>query len=129
MAAKRKSISLSTKLSIVEDLECKRKTQADICKEMGLSKSTVSTLWANRMKIKAAVTDGSTSSSRKKLRVSSYEDVDMALYQWFVSLREKHVPVSGALMKAKAEKFAESMGLEHFKCSNGWLEPKTVYFR
>ena len=60
MTVKCKFICLSEKLSIIESFESMQKTQADICREMDFSKSTVATyVVANRSKIKAAFLDGS----------------------------------------------------------------------
>ena len=80
--AKCKSIYLSETLSITDSLE----GQADICRDMGFSKSTLIMLWANRSKARAAVLDGSTSSSRKKIRMAKYKDIDEAVYRWFLNI-------------------------------------------
>ena len=42
---KRKAVSLETKRTIVKLIESKKKTQVDITREFGLSKSTVNTIW------------------------------------------------------------------------------------
>ena len=89
--ARRKSIALKDKLSIVNYLESAKKTQAMICRERNLSKSTVATIWANRSKLKNSVEDGASSSSRKRMRGAKHEDLDSALYRWFVQARERKV--------------------------------------
>ncbi|GBL54409.1 Tigger transposable element-derived protein 6 [Araneus ventricosus] len=42
--------------------------------------------------------------------------------KWLRSARAKNIPVSGVLLQAKARELGESLGLETFKVSNGWLE-------
>ena len=118
----RKSLALKEKLQIVDDLERKKKTQASICRELGLPKSTVATIWSDRDKIKAAAESGSSSWNRKKLRPAKYEDIDEAVYRWFCQAREKNVPISAAILKAKAVKYALSFGVNDFACSNGWID-------
>uniref|UniRef100_H3A6W8 HTH CENPB-type domain-containing protein n=1 Tax=Latimeria chalumnae TaxID=7897 RepID=H3A6W8_LATCH len=121
MASKRGSLSLQVKLQIVKDLEEKKKPQAVICKELGLPKSTVATVWANREKIREAVVDGGMLAARKRIRAPQHEDIDEAVHRWFVATREENIPVSG-LLKSKAEQFARFLDIENFKCSNGWIE-------
>ena len=120
--ARRKSIALKDKLSIVNDLETGKKTQASICRERNLSKSTVATIWANRSKLKNSVEDGTSSSSRKRMLGAKHDDLDSALHRWFVQARERKTPVSGHVLKEKAEKFAATFAIEGFQCSNGWID-------
>ncbi|GBM29117.1 Tigger transposable element-derived protein 6 [Araneus ventricosus] len=42
--------------------------------------------------------------------------------KWFCSARAKNIPVNGVLLQEKAKEIGESLGLETFKASNGWLE-------
>ena len=120
--SKRKSIALKDKLAIVKDIEAGIKTQAAICKDTGLSRSTVATIWANRSKIKDSIEDGKTSSARKRMRGARNEDLDNAVHRWFIQVRERKLPVTSHLLKEKAEKFAAAFGLNDFKCSNGWID-------
>ena len=66
-AQRRKSIALKDKLLIMNDLETGKKTQASICREQDLPKSTVATIWENRSKLKNSVEDGASSSRRKRM--------------------------------------------------------------
>ncbi|GBP33144.1 Tigger transposable element-derived protein 4 [Eumeta japonica] len=50
-----------------------------------------------------------------------YEDLDQAILSWFHQQRQNNMPISGPLVKAKAEHFAEELGLAAFKASEGWL--------
>ena len=38
------------------------------------------------------------------------------------SVLERKIPVSGHVMKEKAEKFAAALDIEDFHCSNGWID-------
>ena len=38
-------------------------------------------------------------------------DVDAALYQWFTAARALSIPISGEILKAKAEELSKEMGL------------------
>lgn len=43
------------------------------------------------------------------------------MLSWFNNQRQNNVPISGPIVKAKAEKFAEQLGIIGFKASEGWL--------
>ena len=46
----------------------------------------------------------------------------MCIRDRFKQARDKKIPVSGPLVKAKADEFASSLGKNEFKASSGWLD-------
>ena len=44
------------------------------------------------------------------------------MYKWFVKVREEGLPISGPILKEKAVKYAEQLGVENFTASNGWFD-------
>ncbi|GBP23273.1 Tigger transposable element-derived protein 6 [Eumeta japonica] len=60
--------------------------------------------------------------SSKKLDKPKYEDLDQAILSWFHQQRQDNFPISGPILKAKAENFIEELGLTSFKASEGWLQ-------
>ena len=66
------------------------------------------------------------------MRKAVFSDVEDALFLWLKEARSKGAPVSGPLLKVKANKLAQDMGLE-FSCTDGWLnrfkKRKDVSFR
>nr|CAD7438547.1 unnamed protein product [Timema bartmani] len=48
--------------------------------------------------------------------------VDNCVLKWFKQARDKKVPVSGPLLRAKAEHFTSEIGKIDFKASAGWLD-------
>lgn len=59
---------------------------------------------------------------RKKLKSSTYDDIDEAIFKWMTVMREKKLPLSGTLIKEKALEFGAALGHRDFQASNGWLE-------
>jgi len=59
---------------------------------------------------------------RKKMKQSTFPDLDKALSEWFRKVRGKNIPVSGPLLQEKALYFAQELGYENFKASNGFVE-------
>ncbi|PZC76459.1 hypothetical protein B5X24_HaOG204550 [Helicoverpa armigera] len=117
MASKRKSLCIDEKVLLIRAIETGEKI-SDVGKRFGFSRSTVSTIWKNKDKILQAEGEGKSS---KKLKRPKYEDLDEAILSWFHRQRQNNMPISGPLMKAKAENFAEELGLTSFKASEGWL--------
>ena len=54
-------------------------------------------------------------------RKGKFEELEVALDRWIFEGRSKGAPLSGPIIKAKAEEFASMFGVENFKCSEGWF--------
>ena len=48
------------------------------------------------------------------MRTSDYEEVDKAVYAWFVEMRAKNIPINGPLLSERARSFARSLGFPEF---------------
>jgi hypothetical protein len=103
----RKSFSIKEKTSIIKEFESGKK-QAVICKERHLASSTLATILKNRDKIMCATSEFS--SKVKKLRYAKNDTLDKAVLTWFRVNRESNVPISGAILKEKAEQFSDKIG-------------------
>ncbi|GBN17154.1 hypothetical protein AVEN_252100-1 [Araneus ventricosus] len=44
------------------------------------------------------------------------------IYKWFTLQRSRNLPITGAILHAKANEFAELFEEKSFVCSNGWLD-------
>ena len=60
-------------------------------------------------------------STRKRKRRGKAEDVEAALYKWFVDARARDAPVTSAVLEEKANHLAALLGNRDFKATNGWL--------
>ncbi|XP_063233630.1 jerky protein homolog-like [Bacillus rossius redtenbacheri] len=113
---KRKVLTVDEKVSLVKAIENGEK-QTDVVRRTGLSQSTVATIWKDRRKWLDADVHG----DKKKMRKPQYEDLDRAILQWFQQQRINNIPLSGPLIKMKAEFYATELGIPDFKASEGWL--------
>ena len=101
MASKRKRITLETKVAIIEAMERKTKTNAQICREFDLPSSTLYTVLKEKEKLMKAHNNGDFDRDRKKLRTADFADVDKALII-FKQARSQQVPISGPILMEKA---------------------------
>ncbi|XP_005092500.1 tigger transposable element-derived protein 4 [Aplysia californica] len=119
-SVKRKCLSFETKLQLIEEIENGHKMRSEICREHGIAPSSLSTFFRDKEKIRAAVEQGARKPKRQ--RSSRFEDVDKALMVWFTWARDTGAPISGPILKEKAEELAMEMGHIDCKISGGWLD-------
>ena len=60
-------------------------------------------------------------STHKRKRRGKAEDMEAALYKWFVDVRARDAPVTSAVLEEKANHLAALLGNRDFKATNGWL--------
>ena len=108
-------------MAIIRSAE-KGAKQVDLSNEHSLPKSTVATIIANKYEGLNAFEEDEIKPERKKIRGSSFQDVEDALHTWYQQIMAKNVPVSGSLMMEKATQFASQLKPENFKASQGWFD-------
>ncbi|UYV82433.1 hypothetical protein LAZ67_21002131 [Cordylochernes scorpioides] len=96
------------------------KKKSDIAKDFGIPRNTLSTYLKNKEKILRS--ESECVKGRKRLREPGNPDLDKCVLKWFKQARDKKIPVSGHLIRSKAEQFATEMGKPDFKASSGWLD-------
>ena len=125
MAAKQKSLSIKDKVEILKSLE-KRASEygakGKIAKEFGIASSTLSTMIKDKERIFADFEQSAFKPNRKRLRTAAFEDVEEALVLWLKVIRSQNIPISGSIIRAKAEELAKELGHGDFQCSSGWLQ-------
>ncbi|KAK3777643.1 hypothetical protein RRG08_021754 [Elysia crispata] len=71
--SKSKCLSFETKLKIIDEVERGQKTKADICREYGIPKSSMSTFLKDKDKIRKATGQGA--SKQKRLHTSLLDNI------------------------------------------------------
>lgn len=117
---KRKVLSFEDKLAIVNAVSAGEKKK-DVAARFNIPASSLSTILSSEKSIRSAVESG-TSAKKKRLKTSTFADVDKAVFTWFLDTRARNVPISGAILQQKAKDFACILGHDDFKASNGWLQ-------
>ncbi|GBN00583.1 Tigger transposable element-derived protein 4 [Araneus ventricosus] len=79
-----------------------------------------STIWKNRDSIVSAYEKNI--NGCKRLRKAEKETVEEALFKWFTLQRSRNLPITGVILQAKANEFAELFAEKSFVCSNEWLD-------
>ena len=58
----------------------------------------------------------------KNLRESDSDQLDHAVFHWFVSKRTQNITTDGMLIKEKALSYDKKLGYADFHPLNGWLD-------
>ena len=79
-------LSIESKLTVLDSV-AKGVGYSELCEKFGIGKSTIITLKKNEAKIRefaSSLESKSISGSRKVMRLAKDEELDQALYLWFV---------------------------------------------
>ena len=118
-----RGLSLEDEYKVVKAINSGKK-QAEVAQlfDPPLSQSTVATIVGSKKVIISAYTGGMYKDKRKRMKQPSYPDVEKAVAEWLKKVRNINVPVNGPLLAEKAWYFAEQLGYDNFKASNGFLD-------
>lgn len=103
--------------------------KCDIAKKYDVPANTLSTWIKNSEKIKTQFQSGQSSSSRKRIQIGKYDEVDSALFKWFSNKMSEGACISGPILMAKANLFAKDMGYTEFECTLSWLKRHEINMR
>ena len=115
-----KSLTLDEKVKVIQDVERGAKRKCDIAKEYGILPNTLSSFLKNKNTLMENW-NKKNGKSRKRVRTADYPAVDDCVLKWFKQTRDQNIPLSGPIIHAKAEEFAEGLGIRDFKASTGWF--------
>lgn len=115
---RRRCFTIAEKVKIIERLES-GVSNKDLCQELGISQSTLSTIWKSKDQIKSVFQKDMT--SNKRLKCSQHQDVEQALLEWFKIQRSKNIPISGPILQEKATEFGKRFNKIDFQCSSSWI--------
>ncbi|NWZ96939.1 TIGD4 protein, partial [Nesospiza acunhae] len=118
---RKKSITIEEKIDIISAVESGKK-KAEIAAKYGIKRNSLSSIMKNKEKVLEAFETLRFDPKRKRLRTAFYADLEEALMKWYRIARCLNVPVSGPMLRLKANDFAQKLGHSDFKCSNGWLD-------
>ncbi|XP_018600856.2 tigger transposable element-derived protein 1-like [Scleropages formosus] len=133
---KRVAHSLKLKLEVLKRLECGER-QKDTAIALGLSKSTVNSIYVSREQIKARaqnVLGGDKLTKITRGRHEIYEKLERLLVQWIDSHSDRGIPLTTILIQEKARTLFvdlknkalkegdETVSKIKFKGSHGWFE-------
>ena len=88
--------------------------------DLDIGKSTVTDILKSKEKwIKE---DGYSTSEKSRVRKGNFDNLECALYTWFIQARQKGLCLTDDLLKQKAKQFGPHFEIpNNFQYSNGWI--------
>ncbi|XP_028141166.1 uncharacterized protein LOC114335182 [Diabrotica virgifera virgifera] len=118
---KRKWLSLEEKIAVIDEFEKTKKSARILAKQFNVGKTQICYILKDKEAIyKSWKEYGCNANSKKKVK-KEVADIDSAVYEWFWTVRNQNIPVTGSMMQAKAMEVALGLNRDDFKASNGWL--------
>jgi hypothetical protein len=121
MNKKYNELSIREKISLISESEG-GVAQRKLAERYRISKGQVSNILKRKSEILNYDIRANDSRRTRLKRISKYEDLNKLVYNYFHLARSKGFPMSGPLLKEKANIYAEKLDIQDFKASEGWLE-------
>jgi len=130
----RKTICIEEKLEVINRLE-KGERIANICRALGLAKSTVRTIRNNADRIKESAKSGIRASAKRICysRSSTMERMEKMVSMWIEDQNHRHLPISMLVVQAKARSIYEDLSKDDnakpFNASSGTSLRDTIFIQ
>lgn len=118
----RRLLTLKEKMQIVEVFNSDKLTVRALAKRFQIGKTQAGEIIKKKEELTAKWHAGGNENQIRSFLKSEGLNIDKTCYEWFRKARNKSIPVSGPLIKAKAKEIAEHLGYKDFRASDGWLE-------
>ena len=109
---------IGVKCKALKDLE-KGITNKDAAAKSSVQKNTLSTWLKNEHKLTTSLEKKGM--WQKSTRCESYDQINKAVFHWFLGKRNQKVSIDGIILKEKALEFAKTLGIKEFKALDCWL--------
>ena len=120
---KRHYLTLKEKVEVIKTAEKDRSmNQRTLAEKFECGKTQIAQILKKNESIMSLYKSNQCGSSMKKMsRTSMFEDVNKALFEWYVLACSKNIYPGGPQLLEKAKEIAEKLGKSDFKGSNGWF--------
>ena len=113
---------MGEKLKVIELYE-KGTRRGELMTQFDLKRSTLHDILRSKDRIREVVkkVEGGKAKEVFRSRKLHHENLDEAVYKWYVQQRAEGLPVRGLDIQNAAQRLANHLGIQDFKCSDGWL--------
>ncbi|KAH8040253.1 hypothetical protein HPB51_009801 [Rhipicephalus microplus] len=115
---KYRTLPLKEKLAAIQEVDAGVK-KTEVALKYGITKSTLTTILKAKDKLQNNASRFAP--DRKRLREAAYPDLENAVLLRLKRARSSNLPINGPILREKAEELSLRLGIEDFKCSDGWI--------
>ena len=119
-----KGLSLKKKYEIIQAAVQNAqvlKKKKDIAVEFDIPANTLSSILKNKDQIIERYQNQDANTDRKRIRSSSFTDIEKALLTWVKTANKNNIVMSWTSLIEKANDLGKELGHSDFQCTNGWL--------
>lgn len=117
----RRDLSLEEKVNLIKEKELGL-SHRRLSDRFQISVGAVSNILKRKSEYTSDYENNRNKRVKRKLRDDTNSEISENVYEWFVSQRSKHIPISGPILQEYARGVAEQLNNSTtFKASNGWL--------
>jgi transposase len=118
----RRDLSLEEKIHLIKEKD-RGLSHRQLSDRFQVSVGSVSNILKRKLEYTNDYETNRNKKVKRKLRDDTNFNINENVYEWFVSQRSKHIPISGPILQEYARGVAEQLGTSTpFKASNGWLD-------
>lgn len=108
-------------MQVINTFDEEKTSVRELAKRFHIGKTQAAEIIKKREDIRAKWHAGTNVNQKRSFFKTEGLQVDKLCYEWFVKARNKSIPISGPLLKAKAKEIAEKIDYNDFRASDGWL--------
>lgn len=97
-------------------------TRVEIMKKFNCGSTQYYEILKNKEEIVNEWLQNGNGERKRKTRITGNEEINHAVWEWFLAARAKNLPVSGPILQSQALAVAEKLKVTNFKASTGWLD-------
>lgn len=119
----RRSLTLKQKTEVLQRLKEKKNNKSELAKEFGVDRATIRKIELQEEQIlRKSSSMGGTNCKGKYVSSGKYQKLELALFYWFLKMRDNHETLTSGLILLQARKFASKLNIpSNFKFSKKWL--------
>ena len=122
MPPKKRMLTLKEKMEIVNVIDKEKLSTRAIASRFHIGKTQATLIAKNKEDIRRLWQSGVNEQQKRSFCKTEGLNIDKACFEWFVSARNRRIPISGGLVKEKAKEIAQKFGYQKFSASDGWLQ-------
>ena len=110
MTSKHKTLTLEEKIKAIEEHEKNKRPAKELTVLFKVGKPQIYDILKNKIKIKDEWVKGIAGHVKRITKSTDYDEINHAVFEWFVSAHAKGIPISGPLIQTETLETAKKLG-------------------